>query len=190
VEVSGQWAAGRAHDRQLVARRRIARYAAPAPTSPTRPSPASRVAGEPESVESPRAAAALAPSPVEAVGGVVSEVVGVGGVVVAVLPGAVVVGVAPGLLTEPDVELLPAADVGPGEALVLLGRAGPVPTGVGLGLGFGAGGRLDEDDGLGFGDGLGAAAPGGGLLGAPPEPKAKPMTLPGAGSYSATPALL
>jgi hypothetical protein len=40
-----------------------------------------------------------------------------------------------------------------------------------------------EEEGLGFGVGLGAAAAaGGGVLGAAPEPKAKPMTVPGAGS--------
>lgn len=50
-------------------------------------------------------------------------------------------------------------------------------------------GVLDVEEGLGLGDGFGAAA-GGGELGAPPDPKAKPMTLPAGGSYSATPLLL
>ena len=61
-----------------------------------------------------------------------------------------------------------------------LGVAGVVPAG----LGFVAG-LLDELEGLGFGDGLGAgagAAAGGALLGAPPDPKANPMTLPLGGS--------
>jgi len=133
------------------------------------------VVGEPESVESARAAAAFAPSPVESVEVVVPVVVPLGAVVV-VLPGAEVDGLAPGLVTEP------AAEVGPGfapaELLELLGRGGVVLAGFGLG----AGGRLDDEDGLGDGDGLGAALAGGGLLGAPPEPNANPMTLPGAGS--------
>jgi hypothetical protein len=47
---------------------------------------------------------------------------------------------------------------------------------VGLGLG-----REEDEVGGGVDDGLGAA-PGGALLGAPPDPKAKPMTLPEGGS--------
>ncbi|GAB3448012.1 hypothetical protein GCM10027517_32540 [Phycicoccus ginsengisoli] len=54
----------------------------------------------------------------------------------------------------------------------------PVPRGV-----------LDVEEGVGFGAGLGAAA-GGAELGAPPAPKAKPITVPGAGVYAATPAVL
>jgi hypothetical protein len=50
-------------------------------------------------------------------------------------------------------------------------------------------GVLEVDEGLGLGDGFGAAA-GGGELGAPPAPKANPITLPAGGSYSATPLLL
>jgi hypothetical protein len=64
--------------------------------------------------------------------------------------------------------------------LELPGRAGVVLAGLGLG----AGGLLEElDDGVGLGDGLGVLelAAGGGLLGAPPDPKAKPITVPGAG---------
>ena len=136
--------------------------------------------GEPESVDSGWAAAALPPALVASPAGVVPLVAPSVGDGAVVLPSAVVDGAAPGLVTdEPAAELVPATDVDPAEVLELGGRAGVVPTGLGVGLG--AGGRLDEDDGLGVGVGAGAEAPGGGLLGAPPEPKANPMTLPGAG---------
>jgi hypothetical protein len=132
--------------------------------------------GEP--VESASAPAALTPSPVESVDSVVPVVVPLVDVVV-LPPGAVVDGFAPGLVTdEPAAEL--ALGIEPADVLDLLERTGVVLAGWGFGLG--AGGRLDEDDGLGFGDGVDVAAPGGGLLGAPPEPNANPMTLPGAGS--------
>lgn len=106
-----------------------------------------------------------------------------GDVVEVVVPGAVVVvdGLAPGvtLLGDPGRVLAPgpAAGVDP-DVLELLGPAGVVPAGLG------AGGLLEElDDGLGFGDGLGVLelAAGGALLGAPPEPNAKPMTVPEGG---------
>ena len=108
-----------------------------------------------------------------------------GDVVEVVVPGAVVVdGLAPGVALpgEPGRVLAPepGAGVDP-EVPELLGRAGVVPTG----LGVGAGGLLDElDDGLGFGDGFGVLelGAGGGLLGAPPDPNANPMTLPEGGA--------
>jgi hypothetical protein len=139
------------------------------------------VVGEPEPESRPVAAAAVVvPSPDESVDGLVPVVPPV--VVVAllgdvvVLRGVVVDGFAPGLLTD---ELAAEPGVEPTELLELLGllgRAGVVLGGFGLGLD----GLLDEEDGLGLGAGLGAAA-GGALLGAPPEPKANPMTLPAGG---------
>jgi hypothetical protein len=103
------------------------------------------------------------------------------GVVEVVLPGAVVEGFAPSvaLPADPGVVLPPAAGVDPEVALETLGLAGVVPAG----LGFVAGGVLDELDGLGLGAGFGVVVTAGGaLLGAPPDPKANPMTLPEGGS--------
>jgi hypothetical protein len=81
----------------------------------------------------------------------------------AVVRGTVVVAPWGGMLTDPR------------------GWVGEVADGLGFGLG--AGGLLDElDDGLGFVDCFGTVAAGGAVLGAPPEPNAKPMTVPGAGS--------
>lgn len=90
-------------------------------------------------------------------------------------------GFAPGVAAaeEPGDAPVPAAGLDAG-VRELPDVDGVVPAG----FGFTAGGLLDElDDGLGLGDGLGAVAvaAGGALLGAPPEPKAKPMTVPGAG---------
>ena len=134
--------------------------------------------GEPEPVSLPVAsAAAVVPSPVESVDGLVPVVVvSVLGDVL-VLPPAVVDGFAPDVVVD---ELAGEPGVEPAEALELLGRAGVVIAGFGFGVVLD--GLLDEDDGLGFGrgDGWGAAA-GGALLGAPPEPKANPMTLPAGG---------
>jgi hypothetical protein len=114
------------------------------------------------------------------------------GDVVVVLPGGSDVEVpdrVAGRVVEPPAAAPgPPAGVDPVEVPELPGRAGVVPAG--RGVGFGDGGLLDEDDGLGVGVGAGADPPGGGLLGAPPEPKEKPITVPGAGSYSDTPALL
>jgi hypothetical protein len=116
--------------------------------------------------------------------------VGVGSSVV-VLGVPVVVAVVGRVVVEPVAVrvagAVAAVPVG-GTAVLVLGRGelvgrgeeGEVPVLRGL---------LDVGEGLGVGDGFGAAA-GGGLLGAPPEPKAKPMTLPDGGSYSATPLLL
>ena len=100
-------------------------------------------------------------------------------------------GLAPGVALADEPETAPPAlGVGP-DWLEPLGLAGVVPAGLGLV----AGGLLDELDGLGLGVGFGAGfgavvAPGGGLLGAPPEPNANPMTLPAAGSYPPAPELL
>lgn len=96
--------------------------------------------------------------------------------------GRVVVDVVPevALDDDPGAEPVRAAGVDP-DVRELPDVDGVVPAG----LGFAAGGLLDElDDGLGLGDGLGAVAvaAGGALLGAPPEPKANPMTLPLGGS--------
>lgn len=92
----------------------------------------------------------------------------------------------------PDEEPAPDPTDGPDppELGELPGRTGLVLDGLLDGLGVE--GLLDDEVGLGlgFGDGFGATAAGGALLGAPPDPKANPMTLPGAGSYSATPELL
>ena len=163
----------------MVVRRRTARYAAPAPTSPTSPSPATKVIGVPES--GPFAAAAVvSPDPVLPLGDTVTDPVGA--VDVESFGRTVVAdGLAPGVgpADEPEA-LLPACGVEP-DVLEPLGVAGVVPAGLGLA----AGGLLDELDGLGrgvgFGAGLGAAA-GGALLGAPPDPKANPITLPVGGS--------
>ena len=124
------------------------------------------------------AAAALSdsPLPVEPEEVVPAEVVEV------VVPDVAVVDpFAPGVaLGDPGVVPVlafePAAGVDP-DVLEWPGAAGVVPAGLG------AGGLLELDDGLGFGDGLGAVgvAAGGGLLGAPPEPNANPITVPGAG---------
>jgi hypothetical protein len=134
------------------------------------------VVGEPESVESARAPAALAPSPVGSVGAVAPVVVAPLAVVVVLRGGE---GFVPGVVAEPVPTPVPAVGVDPVDEPGLPGRAGVVAAG--LGFGVGVGGRLDEEDGLGFGDGLGATAAGGGLLGAPPEPNANPMTVAGAG---------
>ena len=134
--------------------------------------------GEPEPVSLPVAsAAAVVPSPVESVDGLVPVVVVTLLGDVLVLPPAVVDGFAPDVVVD---ELAGEPGVEPAEALELLGRAGVVIAGFGFGVVLD--GLLDEDDGLGFGrgDGWGAAA-GGALLGAPPEPKANPMTLPAGG---------
>lgn len=132
--------------------------------------------GEPESVDAAPAAVGAAPALVaSAAGVVVPDVVVV--VVVVVLP-VVVPGFGLAFVTdEPDL-LVPGARVGPADVRELLGVAGVVLAGFGVG----AGGLLDEDDALGLVEGLGATAAGGALVGAPPDPNAKPMTLPGAGS--------
>jgi hypothetical protein len=89
-------------------------------------------------------------------------------------------GLAPGVALADDPETAPPALGVVSDVLEPLGLAGVVPAGLGLA----AGGLLEELDGLGrgvgFGWGLDAAA-GGALLGAPPDPKANPITLPGAG---------
>jgi hypothetical protein len=138
------------------------------------------VVGEPESGLS-AAAAVVSALPVESGGEaafvVLVEVVAPGPVVVdGVVPGVAVVG-------EPDAVEPPAA-VEPDAVLELPGLGV-----LAAGFGVGTGGLLDElDDGLGLGDGFGDGfgvldvAAGGALLGAPPDPNAKPMTLPGAGS--------
>ncbi len=54
---------------------------------------------------------------------------------------------------------------------------------LGRGLAFGVGDELGLGFGVGDGLGLGAlAAAGGAVRGAPPDPKANPITVPGAGS--------
>jgi len=134
--------------------------------------------GEPVSAVS-AAAVVAAPVPLPAIADGVSpgEVVEVE----VVVPGGVVVGgFAPGVARPDDPGLLPvpATGVDP-DVLELPGLGGVVPAGVGLG----AGGLLEELDGLGLGAGFGVLlAAGGGLLGAPPEPNANPITVPGAGS--------
>jgi hypothetical protein len=131
------------------------------------------VVGEPESVDAAPAAVGAAPALVASAAGVVVPDV----VVVVVLP-VVVPGFGLAFVTdEPDL-LVPGARVDPADVRELLGVAGVVLAGFGVG----AGGLLDEDDALGLGEGLGATAAGGALVGAPPDPNAKPMTLPGAGS--------
>ena len=136
--------------------------------------------GEPEPESLPVAsAAAVVPSPVESVDGLVPVVVVTLLGDVLVLPPAVVDGFAPDVVTD---ELAAEPGAEPAEVLELLGRAGVVLAG--FGFGWGLDGLLDEDDGLGLGTGLGAglgAAAGGAMLGAPPEPKANPMTLPAGG---------
>jgi hypothetical protein len=130
------------------------------------------VVGDPVSDVS-AAAVVASPFPVdpgEVLPDVVEEVVVLGVV-------GVVDGLAPGVALADVPGLVPAAGVDPG-LLDVPGLAGVVPTG----LGPGAGGLLEELEGLGFGDGLGVlVAAGGGLLGAPPDPNANPMTVPGAG---------
>lgn len=134
--------------------------------------------GEPEPSDVACADATFAPEPVVSVTpGVVAELPGV-----AVVEGAVVVVpvvapvVVPGFGTEEPGVPGPGAVVDRADVAELLGLAGVELVGFGLGVD----GLVDEDDGLGFGAGLGAAA-GGALLGAPPDPNANPMTLPGAG---------
>jgi hypothetical protein len=86
-------------------------------------------------------------------------------------------GLAPGVALAGEPRAVPAAGVDPDE-LEPPGWAGVVPAG----LGVVAGGFVDEL-GLGAGFGCGwAVAAGGALLGAPPDPKANPMTLPLGGS--------
>ena len=129
--------------------------------------------GEPESVDAAPAAVGAALALVASAAGVVVPDV----VVVVVLP-VVVPGFGLAFVTdEPDL-LVPGARVDTADVRELLGVAGVVLAGFGVG----AGGLLDEDDALGLGEGLGATAAGGALVGAPPDPNAKPMTLPGAGS--------
>lgn len=168
------------------------RYAAAAPTTPTRPIPATRVVGEPWS-------------------GVVLGARAVGGVSVAedaapevapevdpeavaeVAPEDAFVGLLPGEVVAADAVLRPDDGVVPALALAVLVPATVVPllavargvevpcAGVdelvrgvldGFGVGFGVG------DELGFGVLVRA---GGAVRGAPPDPNANPMTVPGAG---------
>ena len=172
------------------------RYAAAAPTSPTSPSPAKTVVGEPDSGALPaRTVSEACASGADGLAG--SEPVVVGAVLegdgvaaiepeavaaffegdavpVDVVPCGVPDEVALGFVDEEAFGVGVVVARGVPAGLEALGVGPGVELGVELGLGLGFG----VDDGLGLGA---LAAAGGAVSGALPEPKANPTTVPGAG---------
>ena len=133
VQVTGQRCACCAHGAStLVARRRTARYAAPAPTSPTRPRPASRVVGEPESVDRPPRRRSSRRSPSAPLGATVTEPVGAVEVESCSAGRSWPMAWPPGVVAGRRAGRGPGRGCRPGRLLELLGLAGRGARGLGL----------------------------------------------------------
>ena len=185
-------------------RRRCVRYAAAAPTTPTRPIPVKRVVGEPETgvdevARSCEPALGLT-SPGVLASGVIAPgaVAAVGPDELAVLRGAVVVAPDDGIALSANgfagvplftAGVVPLAEVVPRGLLdgvprglldeLALGFVEDVERGVLDALGVRLALGFGVEDALGFGA---LAAAGGAVSGLAPDPNANPRTVPGAGS--------